>query len=160
MRSYGFQGVQKIVIEGLGNTDLHADLFGRSNADSHTMGAITGLDLIVADFEGRITVNEVLLVNHGTRITANEADIGAIDLRVGTLEGDLALAKQVNDDPTNDFIYIGDAVPGSLTSAAAWRIQRVEFTNPGVDDDIEVLWADGNNNFDNIWDNHLVLSYS
>ena len=157
---YDIRGVTRVVIEGLGTTDIHNDLVGRSSADAHPIVAITGLQLIIDDYEARLTVNEALLVNHETRITANEASITSLDARVTTLEDDLTLAQQVNDDPGNDFIYIGEAAPGSLTSAAVWRIKRIEFTNPGVDEDLETLWADGDSQFDNIWDNHLALSYS
>ena len=52
--------------------------------------------------------------------------------------------------------YEGMAVPGSATSAAVWRIKRVGT----VASDVTVLWADGNANFDNIWDNRLALSYT
>lgn len=54
--------------------------------------------------------------------------------------------------------YVGYAAPGSLTSAAVWRIVRITYDandNPTV-----VEWADGNNGFDNIWDNRAALSYS
>ena len=157
---YDFRGTEKMVISGLGTTDIHNDLFGRSVADAHPIGAITGLQVVLDDHEARLVVNEALLVNHETRISANESDIAALDGRITILEDDLTLAVQVNDDPTNDFIYIGEAQPGTLTSAATWRIKRIEFTNPGVDEDLETLWADGDAQFDNIWDNHLALSYS
>lgn len=52
--------------------------------------------------------------------------------------------------------YIGEAVVGTLGSAAAWRIQRV--TVSGTVTSIE--WADGNVNDDNVWDNRASLSYS
>lgn len=50
--------------------------------------------------------------------------------------------------------YIGNAPIGSATSAAVWQIKRLE--TPGL----TKLWADGNDNFDNVWDNRASLSYS
>jgi len=62
-------------------------------------------------------------------------------------------------DPTvfPEVTYRGDALPGSATSATAWRVQRLTQQSDG---DMEILFADGNDNFDNIWDNRLSLSYS
>jgi hypothetical protein len=53
------------------------------------------------------------------------------------------------------YYYIGRAVPGSLTSSPVWQIKRVD---PTVG--IVILWADGDNEFDNVWDDYLLLSYS
>ena len=52
------------------------------------------------------------------------------------------------------YTYIGNAVPGTATSSALWRIKRL--TNA----DNTIVWADGNANFDNIYDNRATLSYS
>ena len=51
--------------------------------------------------------------------------------------------------------YIGNAAIGSATSAAVWQIKRLDETSGLIK-----LWADGNANFDNIWDNRASLSYS
>lgn len=51
--------------------------------------------------------------------------------------------------------YIGEAEPGTVFSAAAWRIKRSVETGP----DIVITWADGDSDFDNIWDNRLSLTY-
>ncbi|TET75149.1 MAG: hypothetical protein E3J56_00985 [Candidatus Aminicenantes bacterium] len=53
--------------------------------------------------------------------------------------------------------YIGIAFPGAATSAAVWQIRKLVYTGTNC---TSVLWADGNNNFDGIWDNHASLSYS
>lgn len=55
-------------------------------------------------------------------------------------------------------IYKGWSNPGTPTSSAIWRIQRIAFV--GVDEDVVITWADGDGNFDNIWDDRLSLSYS
>jgi hypothetical protein len=59
-------------------------------------------------------------------------------------------------DEVGSFTYIGEALPGSPTAASVWRIQRLEE----VGEDSIIIWADGNSNFDNVWDNRLSLSYS
>lgn len=62
-------------------------------------------------------------------------------------------------DPTvfPEVTYRGDALPGVLTSVASWRVQRLTMQSDG---DIEILFADGDDSYDNIWDNRLSLSYS
>jgi hypothetical protein len=52
------------------------------------------------------------------------------------------------------YMYTGSADPGSATSSAVWRISRYDFSS-GVTE-----YADGDQEFDNIWDNRESLSYS
>lgn len=56
---------------------------------------------------------------------------------------------KIVDESHDPVLYIGEAVTGSLTNAAVWRIQKVDTTTGVV-----ITWADGNSLFDNIWDNH------
>lgn len=50
--------------------------------------------------------------------------------------------------------YIGEAAIGTATSSALWRIKKVDSTSG-----ISIKWA-GTGVFDQIWDNHLSLTYS
>jgi len=56
------------------------------------------------------------------------------------------------DEVSEDLIYIGEALPGSSESSSVWRIKQITPTG--------VLFADGNTNFDNRWDQRASLSYS
>ena len=54
--------------------------------------------------------------------------------------------------------YHGHASPGSLASAAVWRIKRITLDTslrPTV-----TAMAGGNANFGNVWDNRATLTYS
>lgn len=78
------------------------------------------------------------------------------DSVVGTTsEEDTMYAKQI-DFVGETVIYKGEAVPGSLTSASVWRVRKLTLTG----DDVAETWADGNANFDNVWDNRISLTYS
>ena len=66
----------------------------------------------------------------------------------------LSLAVRV-DEPTATLMYVGKAQPGTLTSAAGWQIQKID-TATGT----QVEWANGNANFESIWDNRASLAYS
>jgi hypothetical protein len=75
------------------------------------------------------------------------------------LEGDTMYNKEIDEIAGGD-LYIGEALPGTLTSEAKWRIQFVDFTKTGSLEDISITWADGDALFDNVWDDRLTLSYS
>lgn len=77
-----------------------------------------------------------------------------VDPWLGSLTSGPALAVRV--DTVATVTYVGEAQPGTASSAAAWRIKRLTETG----DDAVLEWADGNAGFDNIWDNRLSLSYS
>lgn len=74
---------------------------------------------------------------------------------VGLSEDSMAYARQT-DFVGEDVIYKGEAEAGSLKSLPLWRIRKITIVN----DDISETWADGNTNFDNVWDNRLTLSYT
>ncbi len=54
--------------------------------------------------------------------------------------------------------YVGYAHPGALTSEAKWQIRK--FTYDSSNRVISVDFADGDDDFDNIWDNRTSLVYS
>lgn len=59
-------------------------------------------------------------------------------------------------DVDGAYTYIGEAIPGTATTAATWRIKRVEQV--GVD--INILWANGSADFNKVWDSRLTYTYS
>lgn len=62
----------------------------------------------------------------------------------------------IEDQTTPKTIYKGFAAPGSNTSDAVWAIQKTE-ENIGI---VSHQWAEGNRNFDKIWDNRKTLNYN
>lgn len=61
------------------------------------------------------------------------------------------------DVVSSTVTYLGEANPGTATSAASWRIKKLVSDPSG---DLTITFADGNSSFDNIWDNRASLSYS
>lgn len=59
------------------------------------------------------------------------------------------------DQVTSTLFYVGEATIAAPTSSPIWRIRKID-TSTGVD----IKWADGNSNFDNVWDNRSSLTYS
>jgi len=58
------------------------------------------------------------------------------------------------DEASATITYVGKSSTAT-TSGATWQIKRLDSTAGLV-----VLRADGNQNYDNIWDNRALLSYS
>lgn len=59
-------------------------------------------------------------------------------------------------DVSGTYTYIGEALPGTSTSSATWRIKRVEQ----IGTDYNILWANGSSDFNKTWDSRLSYAYS
>lgn len=60
------------------------------------------------------------------------------------------------DQVDANTLYVGEAPIGAIGSEARWRISRYLTTGTLT----TVMWADGNQDFDNIWNNRTSLTYS
>lgn len=91
-----------------------------------------------------------------------------IDINPATKEGQQSIVDAVNalsgtgpekmiilDEASSTITYVGYADIGSLTSGAIWKIKRLDSTSGLV-----VRFADGNANYDNVWDNRASLTYA
>ena len=56
-----------------------------------------------------------------------------------------------------DLIYLGEAPPGSLSSDGKWRIRKFVYVANNL---TEVQWADGDGNFDKVWDDRATYTYA
>lgn len=70
---------------------------------------------------------------------------------------DVPLAKQVDFNVAGDEAYIGEALPGTATSAPQWRIKYIIIAS---DDDVAITWAEGTDAYDKTWDNRASYPYS
>jgi len=61
----------------------------------------------------------------------------------------------LDDTSTTNIMYIWEAKIWSLTSSSLWRIKKINMTTW-----IKIWWAWSNTNFDKIWDNRTILTYS
>ena len=59
------------------------------------------------------------------------------------------------DTSVANITYVGQALPGTPSSALAWRIKRITETSGGS----SVDWANGAAEFVHSWDSHLSLTY-
>ena len=91
--------------------------------------------------------NEVLMYESATGLWKNKAI---------TQEGDEVLSKRINF-VGEDIIYKGEAPVGSLDSSSFWRIRKIIIA---ADGDVTEIWANGNSNYDKVWNDHLTYTYS
>lgn len=66
-----------------------------------------------------------------------------------------ALTKRV-DDIDNESCYVGEALPDADEGDPVWRIFKATF----LIDSATKLWADGNGEFDKVWDDRASYDYS
>ena len=94
-------------------------------------------------------------------IDVDNGDLYAKSGGTWSLQGNVGQVAQTvrtdTDGATPETIYRGKANPGTATSAASWRVERIVIAGDG---DVSILFADGNDSYDNIWDNRASLSYS
>jgi hypothetical protein len=67
--------------------------------------------------------------------------------------GDIGFTPTVRVLESSEFTYVGLAIPGANTADSVWRCMR-------IDDDGNVLHADGDTAFNNIATDLTALSYS
>ena len=65
--------------------------------------------------------------------------------------------QNLDYDDASNLIYAGLTEPGSITSQASWQIKKLTWSGSNL---TSVEWADGNRDFDNIWDNRTGLDYN
>jgi hypothetical protein len=67
------------------------------------------------------------------------------------------LPRTINiDEISVNDIYFGYAAAGSSAASAVWRVKHIVVSGTTT----TTTYADGNTNFDNIWNNRLSLTYS
>lgn len=85
---------------------------------------------------------------------------GRTDVRVKVTgfdeSGSEPLTLRSDATSTANVVYVGYAAVGSASSSSVWRIVRYTITNG----DVVGEFADGDVDFDNVWDNRTGLSYS
>jgi YD repeat-containing protein len=55
-------------------------------------------------------------------------------------------------------VYVGEAIPGTATSKAEWRIKRLTYD--ASDNPVTILWASGTVAFKHKWDDRASYDYS
>ena len=95
------------------------------------------------------------VLNYGWDTNSLQAVKLAVDV-----DGGLTITPKdqasIIDEASATTTYFGYAPIGTATSSASWKVKRVVESGTTI----TTTWADGNNNYDNTWDNRASLSYS
>jgi len=118
----------------------------------------------------QLKVNEDGSIDVNAELEVKDIQIGAVEIKdsstdarvsvtnnkldVNSTAVDVVYATRI-DEASATVTYIGKAATGSATSTSVWQVQKIDTTTGTV-----ITWADGNGNFDNVWDNRASLSYS
>lgn len=127
---------------GLSNTELAA--------------LIAALDAAIDALDIRVTAAEGSIVDLLADVAQIQLDVVDLQGRVAAIEAELMPKALQYDYIDATTAYRGEADPGALTSAAAWRVQRITITG----DDVVIEWAAGSSAQTQIWDDRASLSYS
>lgn len=60
------------------------------------------------------------------------------------------------DEFSGSLTYVGWAGVGSNSGSSVWKIQRITVSGSLT----SASWADGNPQYDNVWENRAILNYS
>lgn len=89
-------------------------------------------------------------INPGT-----EETLQSIKRDIGTLASNYA--TRLDTISTAGVTYVGKSTTGTATSSPSWQIMKMDETGTPVT--LITTWADGNDLFDNVWDNRTSLTY-
>jgi len=96
--------------------------------------------------------NAILIYDPATGKFIADSFINVLD----RLKAELEVQYNRLIDVDGVYTYVGEAQPGTGEGEAKWRIKRIEE----IGDDFNILWADGDANFNNIWTDRTTFTYS
>lgn len=66
--------------------------------------------------------------------------------------------QRLDYDSNGDVLYMGQGETGMLESEPYWQIKKFSYDSSG--NLLKIIYADGNENKDNVWNDRASLSYS
>ncbi len=106
---------------------------------------------------GKASTSTPTAVANGDRVNAyfdEEGRLHVVTTPAATSAGSYLVVNI--DDVGSGVCYVGKAAPGTATSAASWQVFRLTEASG----DLTMVWADGDADFNNVWDDRASLSYS
>lgn len=122
---------------------------------SQELAIVKAFDLALQVLKTKVHGVTTTNVSGKDSLDVNVTDI-SINATNDSIETRSLAMKTALDEASTTVTYVGEAATGTAANAALWRIKRL--TQSGTV--LMIEWADGNGNFDNIWDSRATLSYS
>lgn len=123
-----------------------------SRASAATVSFSTPQEIVISHADDSIRLGD------GSNLVTSTSQSGkrGLDVYVTNPSGASA-GELVNiDESVSGTTYFGFAAIGSDNGDAVWKIKKMVLIS-GVS---EIKYADGNEDYDNIWDNRASLTYS
>ena len=102
------------------------------------------------------TATEAKQIEEIGKLNVMNEQIAAIKTSVNALDNKIFFDPVLIDEGNPNVIYKGFASPSAKLDEPVWAIQKITHLN----DVCSYQWADGNKNFDNIWNNRAELTYA
>lgn len=90
------------------------------------------------------------------QIAVRNGFVGTEQEWLASLGGSQVDYTQRIDEASATVTYIGKADPGSSEASAVWQIKKIEV----IGAETEITWADGDVEFNNVWNNRASLTYT
>jgi len=110
-------------------------------------------DVVTVRFTTDLTAGEVTTLDG---VIAAHAGLGGVEAILAGLDDTV---RTVVLDEVGNFTYVGEAIPGTATSTAAWRIFRLDESASG-DEELIKTYADNIATFTKVWDDRLTYTYA
>jgi len=95
-----------------------------------------------------------------TRESVLRTDGKTVDVVKTEAENNPLLTRKMENNSSGQPVYIGEAWPGTATSAIGWRIKKMEYDNGDSMPPTGEVWASGTPDFDKEWDERDSYLYS
>lgn len=73
---------------------------------------------------------------------------------IGSINLALAYTTRV-EEVSATVTLVGEALPGTTDAQALWRIKKIDSSSI-----VEVIWAEGSDEFNKVWDDRASYTYS
>jgi len=110
-------------------------------------------DTVTVRFTTDLTAGEITTLNG---VISTHAGIGGAAAILAGLDDTV---RTVVLDEVGSLTYVGESIPGTATSTAAWRIFRLDESNAG-DEELIKTFADNVTTFSKVWDDRLTYTYT
>ena len=104
----------------------------------------------------RLLFGKTSLKNGSVIDMAEHGRAGGVSTGTGFKGVQIVPNKTLIDEVDADTTYIGVSKQGGSTSEAIWMIRKITT----VDTVTSILFADGDDQYNNVWDDRVSLSYS
>tara|TARA_Y100000034_G_C6910355_1_gene424444 strand:- start:12554 stop:13135 length:582 start_codon:yes stop_codon:yes gene_type:complete len=111
---------------------------------------------VVFTVRNTIANNDILIYD----ADVNKFTVTNLATVINTIKDQLELEVQYTkliDQANTTITYIGESTAGTANTVLGWRIKRIDER---ADPDVDILWADGDTNFDNAWTDRASKTYS